>query len=123
MFRVSLPLSFGAWLGYGKKIHAANVRRSAPKRMIRVGETMYRVQNYKLAFQRFFGKKITPEEDAARKRREFEARKSAEYKKLGKMSSHPEQPVDHESKAGYIAWKAKAAWYGKKITKPRAPVG
>lgn len=83
--------------------------------MIRVGETFYRPQNYSLAFQKFFGKKISAEEEAARARRVYLQGKLLEERKRGKASSHPEEEHDHTKFAGYFPGKAKALWYKKKL--------
>ncbi|CAD7945543.1 unnamed protein product [Amoebophrya sp. A120] len=114
MFRPSLPLLLNRTY---KKTHSS---KGNPWRMIRVGESFWRPQNYRLAFQKFFGKKPSAEEDAAHTQKLFVRRKEAEARKRGKPESHPEVEVDHERKAGYFPKEAKALWYNRKLKLPAA---
>ena len=95
-------------------LHSSPISLGAPKRMIRVGESFFRVSNYKLAFQKFFGKKISNGEQVSSRNRAYEKRKALELQKFGKPASNPEVIVDHEQSAGYFPKLAKAAWYGKR---------
>eukprot|EP00395_MALV-II_sp_L67-2_P000398 gene398-262_t len=66
----------------------------APRRFIRVGESMYRVANYRLAYKKYFGKPLNPEQNQIWDQNLKKTREYLREKAMGKTESSPETFVD-----------------------------